>query len=82
MSRLIFFLILLAVVYWVVKRALSPNRRKLADEKGEEMVQDPVCGCFVPKSQAYQASYGGKSLSFCSEECYRKYLASQALPKP
>lgn len=81
MSRLIIFLILLAAVYWVVKRALSPSRPKIAREKGEEMVQDPVCRCFVPKSQAYRVAHRGKSLSFCSEECYRKYLACQSLPR-
>ena len=83
MYRLITILILLGIIYWAVKRAFSPTRGKAASrgEAEEEMVQDPVCGCYLPKSQSLSISYRGKTLFFCSQECFQKYQASNALPK-
>ena len=83
MSRLILVLILLGIIYWVVRRAFPALGKKSGrpDEGGEEMVQDPVCQCYVPKKQAYSVSYKGKQVFFCSEECFKKYMASNALPK-
>ncbi len=83
MSRLILYLFILVVVYWVVKHALSPPKRKITkpQETSEEMVQDPVCQCYVSKKQSYAVSLRGEKLFFCSEECYKKYLASNAPPK-
>ncbi len=80
MSRLIFYLVILGIIYWVVKQALSPPREKTpkpraTKDTGEELVQDPLCKCYIPKSQAYYISLKGEKLYFCSEECYKKYLA-------
>ena len=83
MYRLLWILILVGIVYWLAKRAFSPGRRKVAgsEEAGEEMVQDPVCGCYLPKSQALYLSSKGKKIYFCSEGCFQKYKSSNALPK-
>ncbi len=83
MFRLVLYLIILAVVYWVVKRALFPPKRKMTEPKevAEDLVQDPVCQRYIPKSQSYALSFKGKNLFFCSEECYHKYMASHGLPK-
>jgi len=83
MSRLIFYLIILGVIYWVVKRALFPPKRENTRFKdaAEEMVQDPVCHCYIAKSQAYSVSLRGEKVFFCSEECYQKYRAANVLPK-
>ena len=83
MVRLIIYLIILAVVYWVIKRALFPSKSKMTESKetAEELVQDPVCQCYIPKKQSYAVSFKGKKLFFCSEECHSKYMASHALPK-
>jgi YHS domain-containing protein len=40
----------------------------------EEMRQDPVCGTWVPVSQALSVRRGGETLHFCSAECRDKYL--------
>ena len=82
MLRLIWILILLGIVYWVVKRAFFPpkNRAVGPQEDSEEMIQDPVCGCYIPKSQAFTLSYRGKKLYFCSQDCSHKYQ-SNTLPK-
>ncbi len=83
MSRIVFYLILLGLAYWVIKRAFSPRKGVTGkrDEASEELVKDPFCECYIPKSQSYSVSLEGKKLFFCSEDCYRKYQASRSLPK-
>ena len=83
MWRLIFYVIILGVIYWVVKQALSSKKEKPSkvDELSEELVQDPVCKCYVPRSQVYVGSVKGQKIFFCSEDCYKKYLVSNNLPK-
>ena len=84
MSRLILYLIILAALYWVVKRIFSPATKRRAakpEEASEEMVQDPHCRCYIPKSQSYAISLNGKKIFFCSQDCCHKYLASKSLPK-
>jgi len=83
MYRLIVILILLGILYWLVKRAFFPPKSRAAgsQEIGEEMIQDPVCGCYIPKSQAFTLSHRGKKLYFCSQGCSHKYQSSNALPK-
>ncbi len=44
-------------------------------EKGEEMVQDPVCSSYVPISSAVSVSAPEGRLYFCSEECRDKFAA-------
>lgn len=84
MYRLIFIFFLVIIVYWLIKRALVLPQRKstIPKDQGEEMVQDPVCKSYVTKNQSYSLSYMGNRLYFCSEECFRKYMSSHALPKP
>ena len=60
-------------------RALSPEKKVTQPkETAEELVQDPVCQCYIPKSQSYTLSLEGKKLFFCSEECYNKYRPPMA----
>ena len=83
MWRLIFFVILLGIIYWIVKQAFSAKKERPSrmDEPSEELVQDPVCKCYIPRSQAFVGSVRGKKISFCSEDCYRKYLVAEDLPR-
>lgn len=39
----------------------------------EEMKKDPICGIFIPQSQALEYKSGDQIHYFCSEECKRKY---------
>ena len=70
-------IVVLFVVIYIVYSALKPLLRgsqKLAqpEQLGEQMVLDPQCQTYVPKSQAVNRQ--GKY--FCSEECAQRYLAS------
>ena len=45
--------------------------------RGEDLVQDPFCKTYVPKSQAYQREIEGQVQFFCSRECCEKHLAEK-----
>ena len=83
MWRVFVYVILLGIVYWVVRQAFFPQKKRTRnlDRAGEVLVQDPVCKCYLPKSQARAVDFGGEKLFFCSEECHRKFLSGNTLPK-
>lgn len=70
-------LLLLFLICYVVLLALKSLRaRKRANSgdaspRGEQMVLDPQCQTYIPKSEALVR--GGEF--FCSEECARRFLA-------
>jgi uncharacterized protein len=75
-------IIILGIVYWLIKKAFFPPKKtQRFVEKGEELVQDSVCKCYVPKTQAYAVDFQGKKFFFCSKECHQKFMAERALPK-
>jgi uncharacterized protein len=77
-----FRLILLAgIIYLLIQwlRRSSPRAPQPrpgeppAVEKVEEMVQDPVCGTWVPAGQALSLPGEKETRYFCSEECRDKF---------
>ena len=52
----------------------SPDSQE-AGQIADEMIQDPHCGAYFPKSQGVPARVDGKRLLFCSEKCRDDYLA-------
>ena len=81
MVRLLWFFLLAGIVFWLLKRAFSPGKRKAVgpEEAGEEMVQDPVCNVYVPKKQAVVLKQAGKETRyFCSTRCRDKFLGKDA----
>ena len=79
-------LILLAAIIYVLFRWLrrgtpAPRKPRTFAPPGhgvEEMVQDPVCGTWVPLNQAIAFRRGRETLYFCSAECRDKFLAKRA----
>jgi len=78
-----FQLILLAWVIYILYRWLrrstspAPKPRTYAPPPGqtvEEMVQDPLCGTWVPLGQAVLLEAKREKHYFCSPECRDKYL--------
>lgn len=69
--RLVFVFIIIYIVYSALKSLLR-GRVKPADpaQLGEQMVLDPQCQTYVPKSEAVVR----QGRFFCSEECARRYL--------
>ena len=79
MYRIIVIGIVLILAYLLLKRFLFPpgrigdRRRDARKIPGEDLVEDPNCHTYVPVSEAFRVQMGGKTLYFCSEECYRKF---------
>jgi uncharacterized protein len=48
----------------------DPQTRVIEDE----MVQDPQCGTYLPRREAFVDRRGGQDLFFCSRECRDAYL--------
>ncbi len=83
MWRILITLIAFGMIYWIIKQALFPKKQnpKNFRRKEETLVQDPVCKCYVPQSQAVAVEFKGQKVFFCSEECRKKFLGVNALPK-
>ena len=74
---LLFFLLYLFFTLlnlYLFRRKRPPNpRRSGGASQAEEMVLDPQCKSYLPKSEAMLR--GGEY--FCSDECARLYLAGR-----
>jgi YHS domain-containing protein len=80
--KLLGILILFYVGYKVMKMFRRVKSRDVKDyrmedtpSRGEDLVQDPFCRIYVPKSQAYLKEIEGRPQYFCSRECCEKYLS-------
>ena len=76
---LIFFLFRLLKSLFITRPSVD-SRIFFRNEKNtvNEMVQDPQCGIYVAKKDAYANRVGKDVLYFCSEECCRKYLTNNS----
>jgi len=77
MARLIFFIVVVFILYYVLHFLIkNPSLRKTVNRRDEpeELVQDPYCQTYVPKGSAVKKRIAGKDCYFCNSECLRKYL--------
>lgn len=79
--RLIFFAVLIFLAYRAAKWFISyVNREKIAPPGKppplgrEDLVEDPHCRIYVPKSAALKEEIGGKTHYFCSRQCRDEFL--------
>lgn len=70
LGLLIVFFTLLKSIYRNSKLTGRPSAPPL---DGDQMVQDPVCGVFVPRKNAIVQQVGEGSNYFCSQECAAKF---------
>ena len=84
----LFLLILVLQAIRLLLRGMMQGYARMGGARGARraireqwMSRDPVCGVFVVRSKALTASAGGATQYFCSEECRRRYLASDGLPR-
>jgi len=85
MWRLIILLTLLVIVYFLARSAVRGFLEKRKDVARvastgltSEMVQDPICGMFVPKEGAYFFRNAARTHFFCSESCRDTYQKKHA----
>ena len=86
MYRLFLIAGLLILLYFLLRSAIKQLRSidsgiASADkgQDGNQMVQDPVCRVFVPRSEAVREEVGGQTYFFCSRGCakaFQKQLSS------
>ncbi|ALC18166.1 hypothetical protein DSOUD_3449 [Desulfuromonas soudanensis] len=79
MIRLLFVFLLFFLGYTLLRLFLrilflprSP-RTTAESPKGEEMVQDPQCGTYLPRTDALSRTVGGEEKYFCSKKCRDDY---------
>ncbi|MFQ5828281.1 MAG: hypothetical protein ACE5JD_03880 [Candidatus Methylomirabilia bacterium] len=66
--------LLRSVVRWLLRQRLpsaSPPPAQRADR--EELVKDPVCQTYVPRSRAVTRTVGGNMRYFCSPDCAARF---------
>jgi len=82
MARLIFFVILILILYYVLHHLIKdmlPRRKSVRGESDpDELVQDPCCQVYIPKRSALKRSIAGKGCYFCSQDCLEKFLQRKA----
>ena len=75
-------LLLLALLFFVgysFIQALFPSKTRgnkrppNRSDSGEQMVQDPQCGTYLPLSEAISANIRGKQEYFCSRKCRSQF---------
>ena len=77
MLRLIIIAAALYLLYRILKGALVQKRRPVDRTRGEiidELVQDPNCKLYIPSRSPVKKVIEGRTYSFCSEECAKKFL--------
>ena len=75
MIRLIIYFAIIYFAINLIKALISPkkNGKSKNNNSGEDMVEDPNCGTFIPKSSALEKKSGGEKLYFCSKKCWQQY---------
>jgi YHS domain-containing protein len=77
MYRLFLIFGLLVVLFLLLRsvyRNSKPGGRPAGPTlDGDQMVQDPVCGVFVPRKTAIVQQVGNLTNCFCSQECAEKF---------
>jgi len=80
MLRLIIIAAAIYILYRILKGKLLPKERPIDKGQGEvidQLVQDPNCKLYIPSKSSVKKVIEGRTYSFCSEECARKYLEDQ-----
>jgi uncharacterized protein len=84
MRQLLFLVLLVALAYLIANLVVSKRRtpretpRQAPGTVTEDLVRDPVCQLYLPRSQAIRRTVRGQEHFFCSPGCLDKFLANRA----
>ncbi|MEN6440089.1 MAG: hypothetical protein ABFD97_16060 [Syntrophobacter sp.] len=83
MPRILFYISLMVLGYFLIKKLLKslslfgsdspPERKPAAPPSQADMIRDPQCGRYFMKEQGIKGVVDGKVIHFCSEQCYDQY---------
>jgi len=82
LTRVILVAFVLYLLYRLLKSMMTPSVWKdPSSEKrleiSEELVEDPFCHTLVPIGDAFKAVIAGKTVYFCSPDCYEKQMTAE-----
>jgi len=77
--RILIYIILIFLLYRIIMAFLYPKKAPMQQKgkpvpQGDEMVLDPVCQSYYPKTEALRVRNGNEIIYFCSEECREIFL--------
>ena len=83
--RPLLFLVLTVALVYLISQLVFPKRR-IRSESGrraptavaEEMVRDPVCQLYLPRTEAIRRTVQGREYFFCSPGCFDKFLVRRS----
>lgn len=85
--RLIQIALFIMLAWWAIKavkrymaKDAGPKRVRRQAAPGEVMdvmVQDPQCGTYLPKQEAFSAWIDGQEQFFCSKQCRDAFKSGQ-----
>lgn len=81
MIKLLMLILLCFVGYSMLQGMINPKPKqkkrgwmsRSRSQEGEQMVEDPQCGTFIPIGDAISANIKGKQHYFCSKKCLKEY---------
>lgn len=77
MFRFLLIILLFFLLYHLVKlflKDISSFKKNPNPNEPEELVKDPNCEIYIPKSTALKKKVNGRIQYFCSERCFKNYL--------
>jgi uncharacterized protein len=83
--RPLLFLALTVALGYLISRLLFPKRRvrqqphrQAPTAVTEEMVRDPVCQLYLPRTEALRRTIRGREYFFCSPGCLDKFVVRRS----
>ena len=58
-------------------RGAAPAKKRTPERLGGELVRDPNCGTYVPRTKAIAVGSGRDATYFCSTDCRDAYASAQ-----
>ena len=83
--RLIVIFIIIYLAYKLLMSFIVSVKREVKGSAGlhsvasagEDLVEDPYCHTYIPVSNAYKTSSGGKTLYFCCQKCFEDFSVQE-----
>ena len=72
---LIAALIMCFILFSPMLRGWRP--RLPGGDRPNQLVKDPFCGTYVPRSRAVRRESGGEALHFCSSDCAARFARGE-----
>ena len=75
MVRITIFFLLIALVIFLIRSYFLSTSDKRKEEASDfmELVQDPNCKIYLPRSEAFEYTISGVTHCFCSENCAKEF---------